>query len=137
VLAALDAADRRCFTVAAAGPAALIVSKMHKIRERLEERAQRRLDDKDALDVLRLLQATATAPLAATFVQLLRADVSKTVTDEALKALKELFTNARAVGAQMAVRSAGALAAPDEIAGSCAALASDLLAAIEGARKWK
>jgi len=75
--------------------------------------------------------------LAATFVQLLRADVSKTVTDEALKALKELFTNARAVGAQMAVRSAGALAAPDEIAGSCAALASDLLAAIEGARKWK
>jgi hypothetical protein len=37
----------------------------------------------------------------------------------------------------MAVRSAGALAAPDEIAGSCAALASDLLAAIEGARKWK
>jgi hypothetical protein len=93
--------------------------------------------DKDALDVLRLLQATATAPLAATFVQLLRADVSKTVTDEALKALKELFTNARAVGAQMAVRSAGALAAPDEIAGSCAALASDLLAAIEGARKWK
>jgi hypothetical protein len=137
LLAALDAADRRSFTVAAAGPAALIVSKMHKIRERLEERAQRRLDDKDALDVLRLLQATATAPLAATFVQLLRADVSKTVTDEALKALKELFTNARAVGAQMAVRSAGALAAPDEIAGSCAALASDLLAAIEGARKWK
>jgi hypothetical protein len=90
LLAALDAADRRSFTVAAAGPAALIVSKMHKIRERLEERAQRRLDDKDALDVLRLLQATATAPLAATFVQLLRADVSKTVTDEALKALKEL-----------------------------------------------
>jgi len=29
----------------------------------------------------------------------------------------------------MAARAAGALAAPDEIAGSCAALASDLLAA--------
>ena len=42
VLAAPDGADRRSFTVAAAGPAGLIVSKMHKIRERLEERAQRR-----------------------------------------------------------------------------------------------
>jgi hypothetical protein len=54
VIAALDQADMRSFSVAAAGPAALIVSKMHKIRERLTERAQRRLDDKDALDVLRL-----------------------------------------------------------------------------------
>jgi hypothetical protein len=60
---------------------------------------------------------------------------TKTVTDEALAALKELFTDARAVGAQMAVRSAGALAAPDEIAGSCAALSSDLLAAVERARE--
>jgi hypothetical protein len=82
--------------VASAGPAALIVSKMHKFRERLAERAQRRLDDKDALDVLRLLQATATEALAATFVQLLHADVCQTVTDEALTALKELFTDARA-----------------------------------------
>ena len=57
VIAALDDADTRSFSVAAAGPAALIVSKMHKIRERLAERAQRRLADKDALDVLRLLQA--------------------------------------------------------------------------------
>jgi hypothetical protein len=137
VIAALDAADTRSFSVAAAGPAALIVSKMHKIRERLAERTQRRLDDKDALDTLRLLQVTRAETLAATFVQLLHADVSKTVTEEALMALKELFTNPRAVGAQMAVRSAGALVAPDEIAGSCAALASDLLAAVERARKRK
>src|SRR5712692_4067077 len=109
VLAALDSADTRSFAVAAAGPAALIVSKLHKIGERLAERAQRRLDDKDALDVLRLLQATATDALATTFVQLLHTDVSKTVTDEALTALGDLFADARAVGTQMAVRSAGAL----------------------------
>ena len=71
VIAALDAADTRSFSVAAAGPAALIVSKIHKIRERLAERAKRRLDDKDALDVLRLLRAAPTEALAATFVQLL------------------------------------------------------------------
>jgi hypothetical protein len=104
---------------------------VHKIREWLAERAQRRLDDKDALDVLRLSQTTPTDALAATSVQLLHTDISKAVTDEALTALKELFADARAVGAQMAVRSAGALAAPGEIAGSCAALSSELLAAIE------
>ena len=135
VIAALDVADTRSFSVAAAGPAALIVSKMRKIRERLPEREHRRLDDKDALDALRLLQATTTEALATTFVQLLNTDVSATVTDEALTALKELFADSRAIGAQMAVRSASALAAPDEIAGSCVALASDLLAAIDRARR--
>ena len=123
--------------MAAAGPAALLVSKMHKIRERLAEREQRRLDDKDALDTLRLLQASPAAALADTFVQLLRVDVCATVTDEALTALRDLFAERRAPGAQMAVRSAGALAAPDEIAGSCAALASDLLAAVTRARERK
>jgi len=135
IIAALDAADARSFSIAAAGSAALIVSKMHKIRERLAERTLRRLDDKDALDVLRLLQATRTEALAATFAQLLNTDVSKTVTDEALTTLKELFADPRAIGAQMAVRSAGPLAAPDEIAGSCAVLASDLVAAVDRPRQ--
>src|ERR1043165_2559871 len=39
---ALDAADQRSFSVAIAGPTALIVSKLHKIQERLAEREQRR-----------------------------------------------------------------------------------------------
>jgi nucleotidyltransferase-like protein len=137
VIAALDASDTRSFSVAAAGPSALIVSKMHKIRERLAERERRRLDDKDALDTLRLLQASPTDGLADTFVQLLHADVSSAVTEEALTALKDLFADPRAVGVQMAVRSAGPLVAPDEIAGSCAALSSDLLAAVGRARERK
>jgi hypothetical protein len=56
-------------------------------------------------------------------------------TEEALMVLKDLFADPRAVGAQMAVRSAGALAAPDEIARSCAALSSDLLAAVARSRE--
>lgn len=85
--------------MAAAGPAALIVSKMHKIRERLAERKQHRLDDKDALDALRLLQASPTEALASVFVQLLHAEVSKTVTKEALTELNDLFADPRVVGA--------------------------------------
>lgn len=40
---ALDAADARSFAVPVAGPAALLVAKLHKIAERVAEREQRRL----------------------------------------------------------------------------------------------
>ena len=135
VIAALDATDARSFSILTAGPAALIVSKMHKIRERLAERTSRRVDDKDALDVLRLLQATRAETLATTFVQLLNTEVATTVTNEALTALDDLFASPRAVGAQMAVRAASPLADPDEIAGSCAVLASELVAAVNRTRR--
>ena len=80
VITALDAADGRSFAVAVAGPAALLVAKLHKIRERISEREQRRLDDKDALDVLRLLQATSTRALAGAFVPLLETARTRDVT---------------------------------------------------------
>lgn len=131
---ALESTDPRAFDVAIAGPAALLIAKAHKIAERVAEREHRRLEDKDALDVLRLLQATETAALAATVNVLLHADVAREVTREALDILRDQFTDARAAGPQMAARAAGTLASPDVIAASCAALASDLLDAID-ARK--
>ncbi len=127
---ALDPMDKRSFSVAVAGPAALIVSKLHKIQERLAEREQRRLDAKDALDVLRLLRGIPTSDLAKTFGNLLQTTVSKEVTREALEGLKDLFADPRAVGSQMAARAAGPLANTDEITGSCALLTTDLLEAI-------
>jgi len=80
----LDASDRRTFGVAVAGPAALLVSKLHKISERLAERRQSRRDDKDALDVLRLLQAIPTSDLVRVLRQLLDDAVATDVTREAL-----------------------------------------------------
>jgi hypothetical protein len=129
-ISALDAHDVRSFAVAIAGPAALMVSKLHKIRERLAEREQRRLDAKDALDVLRLLRAVPTGDLASTFKKLLETNVCSEVTREALTGLKDLFGTARGVGSQMAVQAAGPLAVADEIAASCAALSVDLLEAL-------
>jgi hypothetical protein len=69
-ITALDPSDVRSFDVAVAGPAALLVAKLHKIAERASERERRRLDDKDAFDALRLLQATDTFALAVTLAQL-------------------------------------------------------------------
>jgi hypothetical protein len=129
-IGALDALDVRSFSVAVAGPAALLVSKLHKIQERLAERGQRRLDAKDALDVLRLLRAVPTDELAGTFKKLLDTGLCSEVTREALASLKDLFSTARGVGSQMAVPAAGPLAAANEIAASCAALTMDLLGAV-------
>jgi len=131
-LRALGASDRRAFDVAVAGPAALLISKLHKIRERLAERDQRRLDDKDALDVLRLLQAVPTMDLVQALRRLQGEEVASPVTHEALAALKDLFSEARHAGAQMAVRAAGPLAVPEHIAESCAFLTRDLLGALSG-----
>jgi hypothetical protein len=62
-IGALNPDDPRVVEVAVAGPTALLVAKLHKIGERVSEREQRRLDDKDALDVLRLLHGWRSAPL--------------------------------------------------------------------------
>jgi hypothetical protein len=124
---ALEPDDIRTFDVAVAGPTALLVAKLHKIAERIAEREQRRLDDKDALDVLRLLQAIETPTLVAAIHRLLLHDVANDVTREALDGLKQYFTDPSAAGSQMAVRAVGGLMAADVVAASCAALASDLL----------
>jgi hypothetical protein len=61
-IGALDPADTRTVTIPVAGPAALLVSKLHKLGERQGD--AKRLVDKDAHDVYRLLVATETADLA-------------------------------------------------------------------------
>jgi hypothetical protein len=124
--------DHRSFSIEVAGPAALLVSKLHKIEERLAEGRASRLDDKDALDVLRILQAVPTERLSRAFGALVQHEVAKTVTRETLVWLRTRFASVRGVGTQMAVRAAGPLASSDAIAESCAVLTMDFLRAVEG-----
>jgi hypothetical protein len=130
IVGAIDASDPRAFPIFVAGPAGLMVTKLHKIRERLSERRRSRLNDKDALDVLRLLQAVPTAELARMFRRLLNAQMAGDVTSEAIEALEELFLEARRPGAQMAEQAAAGLVAEGQIAQSCAILTRDLLSAL-------
>ncbi len=59
VIRATDVAlDSREFEVAVAGPAALLVAKLHKIHDRID--TPPRSDNKDAHDVYRLLRAVET-----------------------------------------------------------------------------
>lgn len=126
-LAALEASDARAIAVRVAGPAALLVAKVHKISER---HGTGRQSDKDALDVLRLLRGTQTEELAARYAKLLADKRSEAPAKAGRDLLEAQFARRAGIGIEMAIRAAGPLASADEIAASCEALTSDLLAAL-------
>ena len=68
MISSLVVGDDRRFDIRVAGPAALIVAKLYKIWERRD--APRRLENKDAADILRLLQAISTERLVAGFAKI-------------------------------------------------------------------
>ncbi len=126
---ALDPADRRDVTAYVAGPAALLVAKLHKLRERLDQPT--RLLDKDAHDIYRLLVAISTDELARSLRRLLAEDRSARVTREAVRYLAEIFAaGPAAMGSQMAGRAEVLVGNPDTVARSVSILASDLTASL-------
>lgn len=130
VVGALDDADNRSHEIWVAGPAALLVAKIHKISDRADSRD--RSSDKDALDVLRLLQTAPTEELAAALGALSSSDLAGPTTRKALELLPTLFGTERSDGSEMAARAVGRLADPAIISASCAALTGDLLDALSG-----
>jgi hypothetical protein len=128
-IVALDPTDSRAREIWIAGPAALIVAKLHKIGERVG--AQDRVRDKDALDLYRLFQAVPTEQLADGMRRLRTHALSSDVTAEALVTLRTLFTRRDAEGVEMTARAAGDPANGDVMRASMVALATDLLAATE------
>jgi hypothetical protein len=115
----------RRFELLVAGPAALLVSKLHKLAERVEEPS--RVKDKDALDILRLLRGIPTTVTVTSLRRLSQDSRSSTVTDEALRQLEVLFARPEALGSTFASRAAEGLEPEDTIRASCAALANELL----------
>jgi len=63
-IVALKPEDGRTLSANVAGPAALLVAKAHKIHDRLQRGRPDRVLDKDAGDVLRLMQTTTRSPSA-------------------------------------------------------------------------
>jgi nucleotidyltransferase-like protein len=126
---ALDPADARSATVAVAGPAALLVAKLHKLGERQD--TAKRLVDKDAHDVYRLLVATGTAELADRLAILSADELASEPTRAAVVYLRQLFSSGGdAAGATMAGRAEELAGAPAVVVAAVTALADDLLAAM-------
>jgi hypothetical protein len=120
--------DARVMRAKVAGPGALLVAKMFKIHER---RGSSRANDKDALDVLRILQAIPTDELARRLTLVLNDNRSKQVGERALELFADLFGHRGAEGAVMAARATQPLMDADEVRITCAMLAADLLAALQ------
>ena len=126
-IASLDPTDDREIAMSVAGPAALLVAKVHKIADRAAIR--NRVSDKDALDVLRLLQGIDTATLAEGLTRLRAHELSAAVTTEAVSLLESLFGSPNGPGVAMTLRAAGPGADQQSIRASFTVLVSDLLAA--------
>ena len=127
-IGALDPADTRQFELMVAGPAALLVAKIHKIMDR--ERDFDRRSDKDALDVYRLLRVVPTQDLSQRFRRLLADPLSRQVAETTHMQLPQLFGRVNSPGTQMAVRASHPLESGDVLAASVAALTQDLMAAL-------
>lgn len=122
------AADPRVVRAKVAGPGALLVAKMFKIHER---RGSARANDKDALDVLRILQGVSTEGLARRFESILADTRSANTGARALDLFAELFGSRASEGAIMAVRAAQPVMDADQVRLTCEALAGDLLEVLE------
>ena len=130
-IGSLGAGAARSCILKVAGPAALLVSKVHKLEERLgaSEHRQRQLS-KDAFDIYRLLRATGTAELAEEFSLLQAHELSRGVTSQALSQFQELFGARSDRGPELLVSHIGPLEDPAFIVESSVALSQDLLKAI-------
>ncbi len=101
-IASLDGADRRRFTASVAGPAALVVAKVHKLRDRLAGGKADRIADKDASDVYRLMLAVPVAEFLRRLRPLLEDETAGPVCHEALDLLIQLFGARSTTGTRMA-----------------------------------
>lgn len=133
IVSALDAADRRHTEVRVAGPAALVIAKVHKIGERAAG-VPTRLVDKDAHDLYRVLVHTPTESLAVDFRRLLSDALAGEVTVQAVAFLREHFAaGPEALGSMMAGRAEEGVGEPETVSLQTSILASDLLAVLSRA----
>jgi len=122
-LEALEPGDARAFNLRVAGPAALLVAKMHKIADRTQQRDRTR--DKDALDIFRLLRGTSSAEFDRRLAVLLRDARSAPPTRHALGLFRSLFGSADGAGVAMAVRATENLMPAVEVIASLTAIAGE------------
>lgn len=125
-ISALGTQDNRRYVVRVAGPASMLVAKLHKLHGR--RAAPTRLNDKDAHDVYRLLVTIPTAVIAEGVDRLIADGLSQAVTRAGLDQLRTLFADGpTALGAVMAGRAEERLGDPEVVAASASVLADDLL----------
>lgn len=131
-VAALDDTDERSYTVRVAGPAALMVAKMHKLHDRIAEGHADRIADKDAADVYRMMQALAVDRFVAQLRSLLADATAERPTTAALDYLRELFGGPVSQGVRMASESLRTALPEERVAAISISFVRQLREQIEG-----
>ena len=130
-IGALDQSDHRLYTARVAGPAALLVAKIHKIAERRDD--PRRLIDKDAHDIYRLLVACDPGQIATSLKMLSSNPLSKSATRQAIDQLDLLFAvGPKALGSMMAGRAEEGIGDPANASLAVSILAADIVSEMRG-----
>ena len=128
-IASLEMSDSRRMIINVAGPAALLVAKVHKLGERLA--TPQRLIDKDAGDVFRLLEATPLREMIRLMQTLLADDRSAAAATVAIGYVRQLFATPRSPGVQLAVQALAIAADQATVTITMTGYAQDLLAELQ------
>lgn len=133
IIEALDPQDARGVTANVAGPAALVVAKLHKIGERydrVQAGGRDRMVDKDAHDVYRLLRAVSTREVVAGLELLLATASTASATNWGVDGLRRLAGDPEAPLCVMAGRAEVYVGDPEAVAAATWGLIADVLEAL-------
>ena len=127
IISALAPGDQRTYEISVAGPAALLVAKVHKLAERNDANDVRRVSNKDAFDIFRLLRAVDIDELTAEIRLLEGEAISATVAAEAMVRFCELFGTATGTGTLLVAEHVAGIENRDVIVASSVALSEELI----------
>ena len=126
-ISSLVQGSRRSCIIEVAGPAALLVAKLHKIAERIDVPSRRSQVHKDAFDIYRLLRSVDATVLADELRVLEPTAISRDVTVKALSKFQELFVSRSGLGTGLVIQHVFGHEEPEFITESCVALSEDLM----------
>jgi hypothetical protein len=128
---ALDNRDDRRFTVRIAGPAALVVAKLHKLHDRLQLGQADRIADKDAADIYRIMQAVPVGDFLERLRPLSTDLQAKAPTRAALGFLDQLFGARANQGVRMAINALRVAVPAERVETICVSFARQVRSGIE------
>jgi hypothetical protein len=127
IVAALSPADSRSIEVEVAGSTALLIAKAHKLHDRVAASRADRIDDKDAADVVRLMQTTSATDVGTTFIKLREDEIARRPSMDGLTYLNDLFGRRGRPGIAMASRALRIGVPEERVEAICTAYMARLL----------
>ena len=109
---------------------ALLIAKSYKIVDRVEAGREDRTSDKDASDVVRIMQSVAPAQMTAALEQLQGNAIAGASTELGIAHFERLFGRRNGDGISMAIRALGQAMPEERVRALCLAYAGEVQAAL-------